>query len=92
MRRVGAAINCTGPLGEIGRTRDPLLRQLLDDGHVCEDQLGIGLVLEPGSRAGNRIWALGPLAKGRYWEITAVPDIRGQAAEVADDVAGVIAR
>ena len=90
-RRVGAAINCTGPLGEIGRTRDPLLRQLLDEGHVCEDQLGIGLVLEPGSRAGNRIWALGPLAKGRYWEITAVPDIRGQAAEVADDVAGVIA-
>ena len=37
--------------------------------------------------AGDRIWALGPLTKGRYWEIVAVPDIRGQAAQVAEDIA-----
>ena len=30
---------------------------------------------------------MGPLTKGRYWEIIAVPDIREQAAEVADDIA-----
>jgi uncharacterized NAD(P)/FAD-binding protein YdhS len=29
---------------------------------------------------------MGPLTKGRYWEIIAVPDIRDQAAEVADDI------
>jgi len=29
---------------------------------------------------------LGPLTKGRYWEITAVPDIRGQVAAVAADI------
>jgi len=39
------------------------------------------------SRAGDRLWALGPLSKGRYWEIIAVPDIREQAADVADDIA-----
>jgi uncharacterized NAD(P)/FAD-binding protein YdhS len=39
------------------------------------------------SRAGERLWALGPLTKGRYWEIIAVPDIREQAAEVAEDIA-----
>ena len=33
------------------------------------------------------VWALGPLTKGAYWEIVAVPDIRGQAAQVADDIA-----
>ena len=40
-----------------------------------------------GSKAGECVWALGPLTKGRYWEIVAVPDIRGQAAAVADDIA-----
>jgi uncharacterized NAD(P)/FAD-binding protein YdhS len=29
---------------------------------------------------------MGPLTKGRYWEIIAVPDIREQAAEVAADI------
>jgi uncharacterized NAD(P)/FAD-binding protein YdhS len=33
------------------------------------------------------MWALGPLTKGRYWEIVAVPDIREQAAAVAEDIA-----
>jgi uncharacterized NAD(P)/FAD-binding protein YdhS len=29
---------------------------------------------------------MGPLTKGRFWEIIAVPDIREQAAEVASDI------
>jgi uncharacterized NAD(P)/FAD-binding protein YdhS len=35
---------------------------------------------------GERLWAMGPLTKGRYWEIIAVPDIREQAAAVAEDI------
>jgi uncharacterized NAD(P)/FAD-binding protein YdhS len=81
------AFNCTGPLHSIGRTRDPLLRSLLDAGEVSPDQLGMGLDVDETSRAGERLWALGPLTKGRYWEIIAVPDIREQAASVADDIA-----
>ena len=81
------AFNCTGPLHAIERTRDPLLRSLLDARHVRPDQLGMGLEVDEKSRAGERLWALGPLTKGRYWEIIAVPDIREQAAEVADDIA-----
>jgi uncharacterized NAD(P)/FAD-binding protein YdhS len=83
------AFNCTGPLHSISRTRDPLLRSLLDAGQVRADHLGIGLEVDERSRAagGERIWALGPLTKGRYWEIIAVPDIREQAATVADDIA-----
>ena len=49
--------------------------------------LGVGLKVDEKSRAGERLWALGPLTKGRYWEIIAVPDIREQAAIVADDIA-----
>ena len=81
------AFNCTGPLHSIERTRDPLLRSLFDGGAVRVDQLGIGLEVDEKARAGERLWALGPLTKGRYWEIIAVPDIREQAAEVADDIA-----
>jgi uncharacterized NAD(P)/FAD-binding protein YdhS len=82
----GYAFNCTGPLHSIARTRDPLLRSLLDSGEVRPDQLGIGLEVEGTSRAGEHLWALGPLTKGRYWEIIAVPDIREQAAAVAADI------
>jgi len=80
------AFNCTGPLHSVARTRDPLLRSLLDAGRVRADDLGIGLDVDARARAGERLWALGPLTKGRYWEIIAVPDIREQAAVVADDI------
>jgi len=79
--------NCTGPLHAIERTRNSLLRGLMDRNEVGPDPLGIGLAAGPDSRVGTRLWALGPLTKGRYWEITAVPDIRGQAAAVADNIA-----
>ena len=83
---VAFAFNCTGPLHSIARTRDPLLRSLFDSGQIRPDHLGIGLDVDERSRAAERAWALGPLTKGRYWEIIAVPDIRDQAAAVADDI------
>ena len=86
-RTFAYAFNCTGPLHSIERTRDPLLRSLLDSRAVRPDQLAIGLAVDENSRAGERVWALGPLTKGRYWEIIAVPDIRDQAAQVAGDIA-----
>ena len=81
------AFNCTGPLHSISRTRDPLLRSLLDAGTVRPDQLGIGIDVDERSHAGSHLWAIGPLTKGRYWEIIAVPDIREQAAAIAEDIA-----
>jgi uncharacterized NAD(P)/FAD-binding protein YdhS len=87
-------INCTGPLGTISRTRDPLLKGMLADGLIRPDKLGIALDVDERSRVAgsNRAWAMGPLTKGRYWEIIAVPDIRGQAAAVADDIAMELGR
>ena len=80
------AFNCTGPLHSISRSKDPLLRSLLDSGQVRPDHLGIGLEIDGTCRGGEHLWAMGPLTKGRYWEIIAVPDIRDQAAAVADDI------
>ena len=80
-------VNCTGPLGAMARTTNPILRQMLDDQLIAVDPLGIGLDVDERDRAGEGVWALGPMTKGKYWEIIAVPDIRGQAAAVAADVA-----
>jgi uncharacterized NAD(P)/FAD-binding protein YdhS len=93
-QRFGYVFNCTGPLADIGRTKEPLLRQLLDDGAVEPDELAIGLAVDGQSRAGpaERLWALGTLTKGRYWEMIAVPDIREQAAAVAEDIATELGR
>ena len=86
-RRFGYIFNCTGPLADITRTDDPLLRELLGGGDVKPDELAIGLQTDDRARAGEHVWAVGTLTKGRYWEIIAVPDIRVQAAAVADDIA-----
>ena len=93
-RRFAVGINCTGPLHAIRHTRDPLLRSLLDAGLAEPDHLGIGLtvdhrvrVIGAGRHPPQRLWAMGSLAKARYWEIIAVPDIRVQAEQVADAIA-----
>ena len=85
--KFAVGFNCTGPLGAIRRTRDPMLRPLLDEGLVTADDMGMGLAVDEGSRAAEKLWALGPLTKGAYWEIVAVPDIRGRAAAAAADIA-----
>ncbi len=86
-RSFACAFNCTGPLGEMRRNEDPLLQHLLSSGTIRIDHLGMGLSVDRRSRAGERVWAVGPLTKGCYWEIVAVPDIRTQADAVADDIA-----
>jgi len=92
--RFAYMINCTGPLGTISRTRDPMLKALLADGLARPDQLGIALDVDDRSRlvGAKWAWAMGPLTKGRYWEIIAVPDIRYQAADVAEDIAMELGR
>lgn len=92
VERFEVAFNCTGPLGAMARTRNPVLRQMLGDGLVTIDRLGMGLEVDESDRAGEGVWALGPLTKGKYWEIIAVPDIRGQAERVADDVAAELGK
>ena len=93
-RRFAAAINCTGPQGAIGRVEDPLIRQLLGGGRARADRLGLGLEVDGDSRVvgggpSPALYAIGPLSKGAFWEIVAVPDIRGQAAGVAAAIAAL---
>lgn len=87
VRRV---INCTGPLGDLARTTDPLLMALRDEGLIRPDaaHLGIdvtasGQVVGKDGKPSEHIYALGPMTRGAFWEIVAVPDIRRQTWDVA---------
>jgi uncharacterized NAD(P)/FAD-binding protein YdhS len=93
-RRFDAVVNCTGPEGDIARIRDPLIRSLLESKRARPDALGLGLDVNADSRlvgsgASPALYALGPLTKGAFWEIVAVPDIRDQAAAVAKAIAAL---
>jgi uncharacterized NAD(P)/FAD-binding protein YdhS len=94
VRTFATGFNCTGPLGTLSRTRDPILRQMLEEELLWTDALGIGIAVDGRSRvtASRNLWALGPLTKGQFWEMIAVPDIRGQVAQVADDIAKELCR
>ena len=82
VRRV---INCTGPLGDLLRSTDPLLRALRERGDARPDVLHLGIDVDQQSRTINAVgrsndwlYALGPMTRGAFWEIVAVPDIRTQ--------------
>lgn len=88
--RVARIINCTGPEANLRATADPLLHRLLDQGTIRPDPLGIGIdvdqdsrVIAPDGTPSPHLFALGPLTRGAFWEIIAVPDIRHQAFRVA---------
>jgi uncharacterized NAD(P)/FAD-binding protein YdhS len=71
-------------------TTGPLLRYLLDAGLARPDPLRLGLdtdshggLRNATGRPSSDIFTLGPLLRGRWYETTAIPEIRDQAAVLA---------
>lgn len=88
--RVSRIINCTGPQGNLMRSPEPLLQQLLGAGAIRPDRHSLGVdvnikseVLDRNGNPNPRLLALGPLTRGAFWEIASVPDIRVQAWSLA---------
>lgn len=86
-------INCTGPQDRYDRLNDPLVNQLLEAGHVRLGPMNLGLAVDENGRvlgANNQpcdnLYALGPPTRGTFWEITAIPWIRANAARVAQHI------
>jgi uncharacterized NAD(P)/FAD-binding protein YdhS len=87
-------VNCAGPSGDVRRLGEPLVDGLLDSGAARPDALGLGLdvasdcrVIDASGRRNPRLFAVGPLTRGAFWEVIAVPDIRRQVSSVASRVA-----
>jgi uncharacterized NAD(P)/FAD-binding protein YdhS len=83
-------VNCTGPLGDLARTEEPLLQRLAARGCIRPDaaHLGIdvdnqGQTIAADGTPNPNLYALGPMTRGAFWEIVAVPDIRTQTWNVA---------
>jgi uncharacterized NAD(P)/FAD-binding protein YdhS len=80
----------------VTRTPDELLRGLLGRGVIRADALRLGIdadengaVLDARGRASTRIFTLGPILRGLRYETTAIPEIRDQAAALADRLIAV---
>ncbi|WP_331376599.1 FAD/NAD(P)-binding protein [Sinorhizobium chiapasense] len=89
-------VNCTG-MERAGVAHSPLLREMQRQGLIGPDELGLGLSVDKDSRVLDRqkepqpgLYAVGALTAGQFWEITAVPDIRVQAQDVASAIASTL--
>ncbi|MGH7248980.1 MAG: FAD/NAD(P)-binding protein, partial [Pseudomonadota bacterium] len=92
--RVARVINCSGPSADYRRIDDPLIQSMLAGGIVRPDPSRLGLEVAGDLRlvaadgtAQPNLFALGPITKGAYWEIIAVPDLRSQCAALAGHLA-----
>jgi len=85
-------VNCTGPRSDYGRIAIPLFADLIRRGVVTPDVLGLGIetyncaVVSASGRASTWLYALGPLTRPAYWEITAVPEINAQVDRLVQDL------
>jgi len=87
---VARVINCAGPNCDYARISHPLIRDLLHSGAVRPDALRLGLdvtnacaVRGADGTISRRIYAVGPVTKAAFWEMTAVPDLRRQCETLA---------
>lgn len=83
-------IDCRGIRNDPVRNATPLVAGLLNSGSARIDPLRIGLdvaetgqVINAHGEICERLFALGPVSRSKFWEITAIPDIRVQARQMA---------
>jgi uncharacterized NAD(P)/FAD-binding protein YdhS len=98
-RRTGSAlvlsvariVNTIGPGGDIRSSGEALIDGLLADGLAQADPLGLGLrtaddgaLLDRAGHPSTSMFTLGSTRRGDLWESTAVPELRVQAARLAE--------
>jgi len=91
--RFDAAVNCIGPGDSPFGDGDPLYDQLHGRGLARQHPLGLGLDTTDGGAVRNAAGAaqpwlstLGWMRRGELWESVAIPELRDQAAEIAERV------
>ena len=85
-----AVVNCSGSESDYRKLDSPLVCDLLRQGLGCPDPLSLGLnvdlngaLIDASGNPSDYLFTLGPPQKGVFWETTAVPEIRMQAARLA---------
>jgi uncharacterized NAD(P)/FAD-binding protein YdhS len=97
--RASYIVNCTGPCADLSQSPDPLIAQILSDGLGRAHSTGLGFDVSVSGRLINtagaaqpRLFTLGPLTQGAFWEATAVPEIRANADALAETILSAIQR
>jgi uncharacterized NAD(P)/FAD-binding protein YdhS len=87
---VARIYDCTGITSDLAAASNPIVRALIDRGLARPDPLRIGLdvteacaIVKTDGQPSERLYAIGPLTRGAFFEIDAIPDIRVQCAMLA---------
>jgi uncharacterized NAD(P)/FAD-binding protein YdhS len=88
---VGHVVNCTGPDARYAPAVSPLVAALRRRGLVRPHPLGLGLdgttdgrLFQADGTVSPLLFAIGPMRQPLLWETTAVPELRGQTAAMAE--------
>jgi uncharacterized NAD(P)/FAD-binding protein YdhS len=95
---VAKIFNCTGPQSAPSANNCSLMKSLVEQKAVRSDVHNLGLDVDENCRIRREdgtshlsFYAIGPLTKGAFWEVTAVPEIRQQVATLASRLAKMAA-
>jgi uncharacterized NAD(P)/FAD-binding protein YdhS len=90
-------VNCTGPMPSNSVESNPVIGSLIVQGLLVPDALFLGIetasdgnTLDGNGNTVADLFVVGTLRKPAFWESTAVPELRNQAAAVADRVIGLL--
>ena len=87
---VARVYDCGGVSVDVLASSNPVIRELVANRRARPDPLHIGLdvtescaVVDADGRSSQRLLVVGPLTRGRFFEIEAIPDIRLQCADLS---------
>ena len=90
----GRVVNCSGPNSDPERGPGTLLKTLIARGRARPGPAGLGIdvddqdrVLSGDGTVQPGLFAMGALTRGKWWEITAMPEITSQAGRIAQFLA-----
>ena len=90
---IARVYDCGGVSVDVMSSSNPVIRDLVATGRARSDALHIGLevdencaVVDANGQTTERLLVVGPLTRGRFFEIEAIPDIRIQAAKLAAQI------
>ena len=93
--QVDRIYDCTGIARDISTTSNSVVRSLVDRGLARPDPLRLGLdvsakceIIAGDGSVSAKILAVGPLTRGTFFEIDAIPDIRVQCARLSKQLLG----
>lgn len=96
---VDRILDCSGSDYRILKTRDPLLRHLLDAGVASIDQNALGLrtgaqgaLINRDGDTAQQLFYLGPMLRASHWEATAVGELRQRVDSLAQTLRSLSAR